>query len=105
MQDTYGTTPESLVAGIGPSLGPCCAEFIHYERELPPSFQDFRLGKNHFDFWKITRKQLQQCGVLEESISCSSTCTVCSSDFFSYRRACRENRGVTGRNGSIIALV
>lgn len=105
MQDTYGTTPESLIAGIGPSLGPCCAEFIHYERELPKSFQDFRLGKNHFDFWKITREQLQQCGVPKDMISCSKTCTVCSSDFFSYRRACRENSGVTGRNGSLIALV
>lgn len=105
MELTYGTEPEHLIAGIGPSLGPCCAEFVHYEEELPNSFQDYRVGENHFDFWKITKSQLLQCGVPGESISCIETCTVCSSDFFSYRRACRNAEGVTGRNGSLIALV
>lgn len=105
MRETFGTTPEHLISGIGPSLGPCCAEFVHYKKELPLSFQDFRVGENHFDFWKITRRQLLQCGVPDESISCTETCTVCSSDFFSYRRACRSSDGVTGRNGSLIALV
>ncbi len=105
MQETFGTRPEHLIAGIGPSLGPCCAEFVHYKTELPPSFLDFRVGENHFDFWKITRNQLQKCGVPGRSISCLETCTVCSSDFFSYRRACRSTDGVTGRNGSLIALV
>jgi polyphenol oxidase len=105
MRNAYGTVPEQLIAGIGPSLGPCCAEFVHYEKELPRSFQDFRVGENHFDFWEITRIQLQQCGVPGESISCIETCTVCTSAFFSYRRACRKTQGITGRNGSLIALV
>jgi len=105
MQKAFGTVPEQLIAGIGPSLGPCCGEFIHYKKELPESFHDFRVGEYHFDFWKITRQQLLQCGVPGESISCLETCTVCSSDFFSYRRACRKKDGITGRNGSVIALV
>ena len=105
MAERYGTNPEQLVAGIGPSLGPCCTEFVHYQEELPQSFQHFRVDENHFDFWEITRSQLLQCGVPGESISCAKICTVCSSDFFSYRRACRNADGVTGRNGSLIALV
>lgn len=105
MKEKYGTRPEHLIAGIGPSLGPCCAEFVHYKEELPSSFLNYRVAENHFDFWEITKSQLVQCGVHRESISCAEICTVCSSDFFSYRRACRNADGVTGRNGSLIALV
>ncbi len=104
MQEKYGTQPEHLVAGIGPSLGPCCAEFVHYEEELPLSFQRYKVGDNHFDFWEITRDQLIRSGVPDRSISCARICTLCSADFFSYRRACRMTKGVTGRNGSLIAL-
>lgn len=105
MQQKFGTRPEQLVAGIGPSLGPCCAEFIHYKQELPQSFQQYRVGEYHFDFWEITKSQLKECGVPAHAISCVEICTVCSSDFFSYRRACRKEEGITGRNGSLIALL
>jgi hypothetical protein len=29
---------EYLFAGISPSLGPCCSQFIHYEKEIPQEF-------------------------------------------------------------------
>ncbi|MEZ4550449.1 MAG: laccase domain-containing protein [Desulfobacterales bacterium] len=32
MQSEFGCQPGHILAGIAPSLGPCCAEFIHYTR-------------------------------------------------------------------------
>lgn len=104
MQEHFGSKAEDLVGAIGPSLGPCCAEFINYEKELPLSFRKYRRSENHFDFWEITRSQLVECGVMSESISCPGICTVCSADFFSYRQSCRMSKGITGRNGTVIGL-
>lgn len=105
MEAAFGSRSAQLVATIGPSLGPCCSEFVNYEDELPASFLPFRHDGNHFDFWQITRHQLCQCGVDDSAIHCVQVCTACSPDFFSYRRSCHNGSGVTGRNASIIALV
>ncbi|MGD9331620.1 MAG: polyphenol oxidase family protein, partial [Desulfobacterales bacterium] len=35
MQKRFACNPADLYAGIGPSLGPCCAEFVHYRQEIP----------------------------------------------------------------------
>lgn len=104
MQDHFQTDPEDCVAAIGPSLGPCCAEFINYKTELPAAFWKFQKKENRFDFWQITSEQLQQAGVAGSNISCCGICTSCSENFYSYRRACRQGDGVTGRNGTAIAL-
>lgn len=100
----YGTDPADLRVFVGPSLGPCCAEFVNYREELPEHFSNFMVSENHFDFWDVTRHQLLKCGVLHENIVVAGRCTSCSEDHFSYRRACREGDGVTGRNCSVVAL-
>jgi YfiH family protein len=105
MKLRYGSDPENLVAAVGPSLGPCCSEFVNYKDELPESFLEFQIKKNYFDFWGITRYQLMQCGIKNDSVTIVGECTSCSPDYFSYRRACRNGDGVTGRNGSLIALI
>lgn len=105
LEEQFQTNPSDLLAGVGPSLGPCCSEFVNHSRELPKSFRSFQVKENHFDFWQITRHQLRECGVGNESIFILGACTSCSADFFSYRRACRMGTGVTGRNGSVIALL
>lgn len=104
MQGCFGSEPAFLQAAVSPSLGPCCGEFVNYEAELPQAFQRFQVRENYFDFWEISRWQLQECGVKAASIAVAGQCTVCSSDYFSYRRACRENSGRTGRNCSVIVL-
>lgn len=104
MKRKYGSDPENLLVAVGPSLGPCCSEFIHYKDELPESFLPFHVGNNHFDFWQITLHQLMQCGVKKEAVNIIGVCTLCSSDYFSYRRARRNGSGITGRNGTLIAL-
>ena len=105
MQKQFQTDPANLVAGVGPSLGPCCSEFVNYRSELPRSFQQFQVKDNHFDFWQISHNQLQQCGVKKSSIFIAGICTSCSPDYFSYRRARRQGTGITGRNGTAIALL
>ena len=104
IQDHFSVRPEDIRAVISPSLGPCCGEFINYRRELPPEFHSCKEKQAHFDFWAISRRQLRQAGIPENQIETCAICTVCNGDFFSYRRARQLSNGVTGRNGSIIAL-
>jgi len=95
-----GCRPENLLVGISPSLGPCCAEFQNYERELPRAFWDFQARPLHFDLWEIGRQQLLAAGILPAHLQVACICTKCNeADFFSYRR-----EKMTGRNGTAIVL-
>jgi len=99
MSEDFRCRPSSLKAAISPSLGPCCAEFQNYLRELPEPFHRHESKPLHFDFWAISREQLTSAGVRPEQIEVAEICTVCSSTHFSYRR---ERQ--TGRCASVIAL-
>ncbi len=46
----FSEDPGNLKAIIGPSLGPCCAEFVNFRTELPEDFRKFGIGEKHFDF-------------------------------------------------------
>jgi hypothetical protein len=104
MKTQYNSLPSELYATISPSLGPCCAEFTNHAKELPPSFLAFQVKENYFDFWKITEMQLVDAGLPKKNITISGQCTSCSEDCFSYRRACRESDGKTGRCATVIVL-
>lgn len=104
MVKNYGTRPADLQGVVSPSLGPCCAEFVNYKKELPAEFLPFMVRDNYFDFWRISRSQLAAAGMSESRIRIEGACTCCSDDYFSYRRATRESGGLTGRNCSVIAL-
>jgi polyphenol oxidase len=92
----FGSIPEDIIAGIGPSLGPCCAEFTTYEEILPLHFRDYMRGKAHFDFWAITEMQLMDSGLKKDNIEKAGLCTRCNPDqFFSYRGECRTGRFAT----------
>jgi len=104
MNSSFGVVPGDLVAAISPSLGPCCAEFINYKKELPMDFRSFMVQKNHFDFWRISRNQLVNSGLRKSNIIIDGICTCCSDDYFSYRRAVRHSGGITGRNCTVIMI-
>jgi polyphenol oxidase len=104
MNACYQSHPKDILAGISPSLGPCCAEFINHHQELPASFLAFQQCRSYFDFWQISRSQLMDAGIQPEKISIAATCTCCNTDFFSYRRTSRKGNRMTGRNCTIIAL-
>jgi YfiH family protein len=100
MKKTFGSCPEHIHAGVGPSLGPCCAEYRNYRREIPEQFWKYKDGDHRFDFWSLTSDQLTSAGVLAKHISISGICTKCRTDlFFSYR-----GEGVTGRFAAVIGL-
>jgi len=95
----FGSNPALLSAAISPSLGPCCAEFVHFLSELPKEFHGVQVRPAYFDFWAISRKQLQQAGVLPVQIKTAGVCTRCDLNYFSYRR-----EGKTGRSATVVAL-
>lgn len=107
MQAQYGSRPEDLLVGIGPSVG-----VHHYQvgqnvvdavetafgsdaQSLLPEYNDHA----HFDLWAANRLTLEQCGV--RSVEVSGVCTVCHvRDWFSHR----AEQGKTGRFGALLAL-
>ena len=100
MENSFGCRSRDIVAGIGPSLGPCCAEFVNYKNEIPEPFWKYKNDNNYFDFWSISRDQLCEAGVLLENVVLSQMCTKCDLErFFSYR-----GEGITGRFAALIGL-
>ena len=101
MQKIFSCKPINIIAGIGPSLGPCCAEFINYKKEIPSNLWKYKNNYNFFDFWALSRDQLINAGVLIENIHLSEICTKCNTNrFFSFRK-----QRITGRFASIIGLI
>ena len=100
MNKHFQCNSADIIAGIGPSLGPCCAEFVNYRNEIPEKFWHYKSADDHFDFWSLSRDQLVSAGVLQDNIETSRICTKCNTDaFFSYR-----GEGQTGRFASAIGI-
>jgi YfiH family protein len=100
MQAAFGTRPGDLIVCISPSLGPAHAEFKNYQTELPAAFWEFQVKPTYFDFWSISRSQLEQCGVLSSNIHIAGICTYANpQDYFSYRR-----EKLSGRHATVVAL-
>jgi len=101
MGTSFDCKPENMVVGIGPSLGPCCSEFINYESEIPEKYWKYMDDSRHFNFWAISVDQLIETGIQPGNIMLSQICTRCNSNtFFSYRK----NR-ITGRFATVIGLL
>jgi YfiH family protein len=100
LKETFHCRPEKLIAGIGPGLGPCCAEFRNFHQEFPKSFREYQVRPRYFDLWRLSRDQLRAAGLKPENIDIAGLCTRCRAEaFYSYRRD-----GATGRQGAVIAL-
>ena len=100
MTSDFGCRESNLKAAIGPSLGPCCAEFVDYEQMFPDRFKQFMVREDHFDLWEISRRQLSESGLKKENIEVAGICTRCRTDlFYSYRA-----EGITGRFATVAML-
>jgi hypothetical protein len=100
MSDAFGCSPSDLRAAIGPSLGPCCAEFVTHREIFPEAFQPFMVRENHFDLWALSCWQLVEAGLKRENIEVARICTKCRTDlFYSYR-----GEGITGRSATVVML-
>lgn len=94
MQSRYGTRPEDLVAGIGPSIGPCCYEV---SEEIAGSFLTaFGPGAVHgrmLDLQAANRIAMETAGLLPENIEAAGLCTRCNAGLFHSHRAAGPDRG------------
>ncbi len=101
MHASYGSNPHLMLAGIGPGLGPCCAEFTDPDRELPGSFAPHIRGR-YVDLWDAARRQLLDAGLDDARIDLSGICTRCHRDeYFSHR----GDHHRTGRFAAIVSLL
>jgi purine-nucleoside/S-methyl-5'-thioadenosine phosphorylase / adenosine deaminase len=90
----------TLVAAIGPAIGPCCYE-VGDEVAAPfrERFGDDVVRDGRLDLWTSAERALRAAGV--ERVDRVDRCTVCEPEtFFSHRR----DAGRTGRQG-VIAYV
>ncbi len=109
MQKKFNCQPNDIIAGIGPSIGPCCFEVGEdvisqlrnsFSEKVIKTVTTKKNGKTFIDLWKLNKKQLIESGIAEENIEIIKICTVCNTDnFFSYRKE-KE----TGRFGIGIIL-
>lgn len=93
MVSAFGTDPATLLAGVGPSAGPCCYEVrddvFTAAAGMPDRDTLFprRAGRMYFDLWEANRRQLSACGVPDGQIEVAGFCTICRTDlFYSFRR-------------------
>jgi len=100
MKEVFDCRAPELLAAIGPSLGPCCAEFISYNEIFPKEFKDVMARENYFDLWSLSRRQLIEAGLLKQNIELSRVCTRCHTDLFYSYRAEKE----TGRFGTVAMI-
>lgn len=109
MSDSFGSKPEDMIAGIGPSIGKCCYEVD--EKVIEPMKKEFdylnrfsaqkKENKWHIDLQMINREQLIETGLMPENINIVNLCTSCHSDlFYSYRR---DGAG-TGRMMAVVMI-
>jgi len=107
MQANFGSCPDDLLAGIGPSIGP-----DHYEvgldvtnsvrKTFKAQSAALLLERNdhtHLDLWQANRLLLEKAGV--HQVEVAGLCTACHvRDFYSHR----AEHGRTGRYGALVAL-
>jgi polyphenol oxidase len=100
--DRFGCRPEHLISAVGPSLGPCCAEFIHFRQEIPQKYWVYRRENDLFDFWRMSADQLMQAGIPTLQTTISGICTRCNPHlFYSYRGEGKR----AGRFAAVIQLM
>ncbi|KPL24074.1 MAG: hypothetical protein AMJ93_03250 [Anaerolineae bacterium SM23_84] len=107
LQHAFACRPSDLVAGLGPTIGPCCykvgPDLISEVKRVFDDPGQFLVsqppGIVHLDLPGAARWQLRQAGV--QQIEDSGMCTACHTDeFFSYR----AEQGRTGRFAAVLAL-
>ena len=100
MGEAFGTKPQNVLVGIGPSIGACCYEVDDFVRDQAQGYEEFFAskggGKYQLDLWGMNKRQLVQVGVPAENIMISGVCTNDNVElFYSYR----AEQGKTGRMG------
>jgi YfiH family protein len=102
MVESFGCRPGNMIAGISPSIGPCCSEFINYKDEISQDLWKYKINdKDYFDFWGMSSDQLMDKGLKKENVENLKICTKCNTnEFYSYRA-----EKTTGRFACVISMI
>jgi YfiH family protein len=126
MRERFGSHPQDIYAGLGPTIGPCCYEVSEQVRDLfmgKAQFDDMPTRAHYralvresavfstmqfpertslrLDLETTTRHQLLLAGIEPEHIETAALCTSCHKDrFFSHR----AEQGKTGRFPLVMSL-
>ena len=107
MKRCYGTDPQFILAGIGPSICQSCYEvgddvFSAFIKNIGERANEYFISKNGrymLDLWKANKDLLEGTGVTQ--IEVAGLCTSCHvEDWFSHR----GEHGNTGRFGVLMAI-
>lgn len=106
MREAYGTNPEDVEIGIGPSICKDCYEVGEDVAEafaagFPDKVRKDILfakggGKYHLDLWKANEYIFHMAGVPKEQISVTDICTCCNPNYLFSHRASQGKRGNLG---------
>ena len=111
MKEEYGSSPENIVAAIGPSICQDCYEvgeevIEEFARTYEPALHDLLFyrkenGKYQLNLWEAVRQNLLRAGLTQEHISLPDVCTRCNpSVLFSHR----VQHGKQGMLGAFIGI-
>ncbi|MGI6001241.1 MAG: peptidoglycan editing factor PgeF [Candidatus Merdisoma sp.] len=106
MREQYGSSPEDLVAAIGPSICQSCYEVskdviekfqeAFDERFWPELFYEKDGGKYQLNLWRANELGFLEAGVRPERIAAAGVCTCCNPELLFSHRASRGRRGNLG---------
>ena len=106
MREQYGSSPEDLVAAIGPSICQSCYEVskdviekfqeAFDERFWPELFYEKGGGKYQLNLWRANELGFLEAGVRPERIAAAGVCTCCNPGLLFSHRASRGRRGNLG---------
>ena len=97
MQKRFSSRPDDLLVAIGPGIGQCCYEV---GPEVARQFSEFADSNRHVDLLSANRRQVEDCGVPHDQIYTADLCTMCGSDFHSFRR----DKQQAGRMLSVVGI-
>jgi YfiH family protein len=100
--------PQELHIAVGPAIGPCCfvvgpdvaAALSAAYPTVQEAFTPQKQGYKKVDLWTLNARALADAGVPTNQVQISRQCTVCQSDYFSYRR----DGALSGRQAGLITL-
>lgn len=103
MKEAYGTSPEDVIAAIGPSICQACYEvsedvILEFQKQFENKYWDLLYykkenGKYQLDLWKANEIILKEAGVRKENLAVTNVCTCCNSDLLFSHRASKGKRG------------
>jgi YfiH family protein len=97
MQGRFSSRPDELLVAIGPGIGKCCYEV---GPEVARQFAEFVDSNRHVDLPSASRHQIAGCGVPLDHIYIANLCTMCHSEFHSFRR----DKQQAGRMLSVVGI-